>query len=522
MAVLFILAGLAGCGGPQDDPTAEQTPAPTPTRGEDMDVTLGLWGVSEGLDAAPTQWLLDEIARRFGVNFTLVDISALAEDPTVIGTIEMPQVLTHPLFDDRFSFSQLLSMDMIRPIDAALYDQYARVGTAVGRVRAYAALDDEMYFIPRTSYAHANTAASSMAVFYRSDWARQLGKDFDGAPSWEQFMELMRAYTYDDPDGNSNADEWGLTTCGEPLGGIEEIFFASFGVRDWVLEGGQWTPGYLSTRGREALKWANNAYRMGYIDRNFSTMTTDDAIAKFCAGRSGMLAMEATPQNIAQLEIRWADLQPETALTDAVALMAQPVTPYGASYQAWDYFSGGVVFGKGVPDATVDRVLQVLDWLYTSQGLTTAMYGEQGQDYDMGEFGPQSKITDERNRAILFMDQNPALTALAQLSTYAKDGANPAWRSEFQTRAMTTLQETWWQHTWNGPMFSDYLMSMTMATYNPGAMLENEVARMMIFSADVEAEWEDFVARMEDYLVLGPVRQEVNAAAQEKGITAEE
>lgn len=532
LGALMIMAVTGGCSKApaEGEPTAssapqatpEPTPEPTRDPSQDIEVSLGLWGVADSLEDPSTKWVLNQIYEKFGVKFTLVDISALQSDSTQLANVELPQVMTHPLFDDRFSFSQLLSMDLIRPLSAKNYEKYENINASMQSVKSYAAVDGQMYFVPRTSYAHESTAASSMAVFYRADWASAMGKTWEGSPSWEQFMDLLNAYTYNDPDGNGKADIWGMTTSGSGLGGLYDIFFASFGVRDWVLENGSWVPGLLSTQGKEALKWANYAYRMGYLDQEYSVMSTEDAISKFCAGRAGTLAMEATPYNVSLLEAKWAELQPETPLDGAVALMAQPVTPYGVSYQEWDYFSGGVVFRKDVSDKTVDRVMQVLEWLRTTPGLTMAMYGQEGTDYIVGDTGPVSQVKDADGKSILFLQQNSALTALAQLSTYAKDGANPGWRTAYQNSCLDVLRATWWKNAWAKPMFSDYIMSITMATYNPGGMLQSEVARMMINSADVEADWESFKTNMTDYVVVGPAQQEVNGYATQQGITAEE
>ncbi|MDD4797514.1 MAG: hypothetical protein PHO66_07085 [Eubacteriales bacterium] len=532
LGALMMLTALGGCAKTpaEEGPTAQATPevtpeaTPDPTRNpaQDIEVSLGLWGVADGLEDPSTQWVLDQIFEKFGVKFVLADISALAADSAQLTNAQLPQVMTHPLFDDRFSFTQLLNMNLIRPLNAKTYEKYERINASIQSVKSYAAVDDQLYFVPRTSYAHESVAASSMAVFYRADWAAALGKTWEGTPGWDPFIDLLKAYTYNDPDGNGKADVWGLTTAGSGLGGLYDIFFASFGVRDWVLENGTWVPGLLSAQGKEALKWANYAYRMGYLDQQYSTLTVEDAISRFCAGRAGALAIEATPYYVSLLESKWAELQPENPLDSAVALMAQPVTPYGVSYQEWDYFSGGVVFRKDVDDKTVDRVMQVLEWLRTTPGLTMAMYGQEGTDYTIGDTGAVSQVKDADGKSILFLQQNSATTALAQLSTYAKDGANPGWRTAYQNSCMDGLRASWWKNAWGAPMFSDYIMSITMATYNPGGMLETEVARMMINSADVEADWDSFKANMTDYVVVGPAQQEVNDYAAEKGITAEE
>ncbi|MDD3244407.1 MAG: hypothetical protein PHD32_11920 [Eubacteriales bacterium] len=517
-ALLILAAG--GCA--KKSQSAEPTPEPTRDPSKDIEISLGLWGVSDGLNDPSTQWLLEQIFQRFGVRFTLVDISALSADSMQLGQSELPQVMTHPLYEDRFSYTQILNMGLVRSIPAKLYEKYPAIKSAVSLAQNAAGDAGTTYYIPRTSYAHESAAASASAIFVRTDWASTLGHSIQGSPSWEEMISLLKDYTYSDIDGNGKADTWGMTTSGSGLGGIGRLFFDSYGVRDWVLENGQWIPGYLSTQGKEALKWANYAYRMGFIDTGYGSMTTEDAIAKFCAGRAGALVMDATPYNVSLLEAKWAELQPEVALSNAVGLMDQPVTTYGVSYQELDEFSGGTMFRKDVDDKTVERVLQVMEWLSGTEGLSVAMYGEQGTDYTMGESGPVSQVKDGEGRSISFLEQNSALRALAQLATYAKDGANPDWRTAYQTTCLETLRASWWKNAWKKPMFTDYMTSMTMATYNPGDMLGGEVAKMMISSADIDAQWEDFKARMAEYVVIAPAQEEVNAYAQAHGITAEE
>ena len=111
--------------------------------------------------------------------------------------------------------------------------------------------DGKLYCIPtaRVSDQHRNVLG------IRQDWLDNLGLDVP--ETIEEFEEVMRAFTEDDPDGNGKDDTYGLT-------GVNWVSFAASGVTmaydvllgEWYERDGQVCYGYTDPNAKKAIELA--------------------------------------------------------------------------------------------------------------------------------------------------------------------------------------------------------------------------------------------------------------------------
>lgn len=146
-----------------------------------------------------------------------------------------------------------------------------------------------LYCLPLPSSA---TSYASL-LFIRKDYLEATGL---GEPkSIDDFVELMRIFTEEDPDGNNVNDTYGLALNKDIYGGSFTLrgFFEGFGsyVKNglfWIEKDGKLECSAIQPETREALEAAADLYAKGYLDPEFGTKDTTILRTESNAGRYPM------------------------------------------------------------------------------------------------------------------------------------------------------------------------------------------------------------------------------------------
>lgn len=117
--------------------------------------------------------------------------------------------------------------------------------------KIYALYDPE--FIARTGFN------------IRQDWLDNLGLDIP--TSIDELYEVLRAFTYDDPDGNGVDDTFGVAALSYSSVLIPEEFGAPNGYK---VEEGKFTPAFETDEFREAMKFSRRLYEEGIMNQDFA------------------------------------------------------------------------------------------------------------------------------------------------------------------------------------------------------------------------------------------------------------
>jgi putative aldouronate transport system substrate-binding protein len=142
------------------------------------------------------------------------------------------------------------------------------------------AIKGKIYGVPRP------TAIAGGPLMFRQDWADKLG--VSQPKNAEEFARLMVAMTKNDPDGNGQADTYGLGAgSGNPydLGFFEGMFRVPNG---WRLNAdGTLTAAYETDEYRQAVAYARRLFEAGVYHPDAGTMNTQQAKQLFAAGKFG-------------------------------------------------------------------------------------------------------------------------------------------------------------------------------------------------------------------------------------------
>ena len=522
--ILVLLMALAassgGCG------SGTPKPPPTATPRVNIQVSVGLPGLLQAVSGKPSGDMNAYFTEKFGIEFmpwTPSQADWEAGIRAAAASKSLPDLFEQGIYDNRMLLKELIDQGLVREIPESVYKNYHFLGTTMYRYAKSESVGGKMYFVPRADMAQQYNNGRSVALYYRLDWALESGVLTAGqAPSWQQFMGLMGYYAHDDPDKDGHDDTWGLTCAGPGLSGLKTAFMMAFGVRDWVLEGGKWIPGVLSSKAEEAVKWANQAFRTGCLDPEFSTQDEEAAIDKFCSGQAGLLVADASPAGAAHINEVLQVKQPGIDIIKAVSVLPQPTGPWGVSYNEDVSYDTGILFSSSVGDDKLKSILSLMDWLYGGEGQTYVNWGKAGKDYNVTGGGLQTLHKDADGFPVTFSRLNAEWGAMATLSTWGKDFIPGASQADYRLKYLSALKDFWWPNDWRRPMFTRYIFDQSVQDFDSDGRAEAALADMIVKSTGIDADWQAYVAKMNSELNVEAVAKVVNDYAKENNITTEE
>lgn len=152
-------------------------------------------------------------------------------------------------------------------------------------------IDGKLYCIPQipTSYQ-----INAQFLWIRQDWLDAVG--MSAPTTWDELVEVARAFVTKDPDGNGVDDTFGLGVAGASpwwggvgsFDGIAEAFHATC-LQNWVKdENGKIVYGSTQPQMKAALQAAADMYAEGLIDKDFMTKGVDEVVADIYNNKIGM------------------------------------------------------------------------------------------------------------------------------------------------------------------------------------------------------------------------------------------
>lgn len=150
--------------------------------------------------------------------------------------------------------------------------------------------DDNIYGIPRTSILRND------GYWVRKDWLDKVGiaVPSDGLVTPEEFENILKKFTFDDPDGNGKPDTYGYAGAVNANKVLQPILAGAFGERGWQeTTGGDYK--YMdamydpaSTVYKDALAYTAKLYQEGVYDPDSATNDATKQRERFWRGLTGV------------------------------------------------------------------------------------------------------------------------------------------------------------------------------------------------------------------------------------------
>lgn len=224
--------------------------------------------------------------------------------------------------------------------------------------------------------------SSYRAYYIRKDWLDKLGLSVPA--SYDEYVNVMRAFTFSDPDGNGKQDTYGFSTSGSGMTiGYDwpEFYKAGFLFPSYI-ENGSVVDGSMTPGMRYML---DDITRLMYVDKvidpDWYLNKGPQHLEKAIQGKIGVVMggtkTFAFDSNAQGIQYRSKQVNPNA---DWLPFSMFPNVPLGAKSGPGSPF----LFAKSVAERNPEKVrrsVEILDWLCSEEGYLLTHYGEAGKHY---------------------------------------------------------------------------------------------------------------------------------------------
>ncbi len=207
----------------------------------------------------------------------------------------------------------------------------------------------------------------------RADWMEKLG--FAPPETLDEYYELLKAFTFQDPDGNGKDDTYGLAlgfTIYESSG-----FFGAYGFMKGFAKdaaGNLYAP-HATEEAIPVYEWLAKLYREGILEPNFVTNKSSNFRDLFMTDKAGMTCYWAA----------WVGMFNQMVKTK------NPDSPFKARGLVPPKGPGGRLLRAGSDGLMVipkwsehkDLAFKILEFWHTHEGCVVSCFGELGHDYNI-------------------------------------------------------------------------------------------------------------------------------------------
>jgi putative aldouronate transport system substrate-binding protein len=253
--------------------------------------------------------------------------------------------------------------------------------------------EGKTYAVPLLRYD-----ATPLLMFARKDYLQKLNIDPAGIKTVDDWYNMLKALTLNDPDGNGRNDTYGLSGTYA----LYQAFLDAFGGATAQVVNGEVIPYFLTEGYKDHLKWMNKLYAEGIIDPTYLVTSSQQLWDKISAG------------NIASFQFFWMTTELRSKGFDVEKLVAfDPPARADGSRSFYKY--GSPIRTYTALSSTCknpEKVIEILNWANSEEGGVYVMAGLEDLDYTRTANGGINIKEDRRGknsslRFILLGTQRP-------------------------------------------------------------------------------------------------------------------
>lgn len=256
-------------------------------------------------------------------------------------------------------------------------------------------------------------------ITLRKDWLDKLGLKMP--KTIDEYFEVMKAFTFKDPDGNGKNDTYGFSGAVDPNGALvqfDPIFGAFDALGDWRAEGGQLVQTATSARRLAALQFINQMEQAGVMDPDWKAQKPSDFRNKWRAGTIGVFSDEWCAVYCVNNYPLFAKANPTGVLVIGEPPVGTGGTSGSGARSKANIGQMPVISQQAADAGKGEAIARLLEWM-NGDGYLLTVYGEEGTGYTKGADGKIEPIT------------NNDLLTLRQMSRWAQNGTDDEWLTRY-------------------------------------------------------------------------------------------
>lgn len=216
-------------------------------------------------------------------------------------------------------------------------------------------------------------------IFIRKDWLDKL--NLKSPTTLDEFYEVAKAFTNNDPDGNGKNDTMGysfaIANNRSFTRGADPLRFAFGLANGWKESGEGIIPWQAQTKElTEYLAFTRKMYADGLLDKDFAINKQQDPDFKFESNKVGFTNIPAT--NIYDTGL--PNLK-KVVPTAEILQLAPPKGPAGLQGNTTYATTNKVVINAKIDKKKQERIMALMDYMVTDEGHNLITYGVEGIHY---------------------------------------------------------------------------------------------------------------------------------------------
>lgn len=239
---------------------------------------------------------------------------------------------------------------------------------------------------------------SRQGLIYRKDWADNLG--LSAPTNLDEFYEMARAFTEDDPDGNGKDDTIGLTDRSDLIYGAFKTIASWHGApNNWGEKDGELLPEFVFPEYLDAMNMMKDMRDNGYMNQDFPVTSKEDQQALLINGTAGIYV--GAMVDVLRMYQEAIQLNPDLEF-DVQNYIEGP----DGEFTVWATpgYNNEILFPKSAIE-TEEELLDILaffDKMMTPELANLVQWGVEGEHYTIEDgYAVISESTDSIQREVL-------------------------------------------------------------------------------------------------------------------------
>jgi len=231
----------------------------------------------------------------------------------------------------------------------------------------------KLYGVPKP------TGKDTSVIVFRKDWLDKVGLPLPA--TFDEYDAVMRAFTFNDPDGNNKNDTYGMLTD-ETLTLSRPVFLA-FGLDGNIGNGYNWykkDDGTLAStltqpEAKDAIKYLAGLYKEGIMDPDWMLTKSQGWADKLNAGKGGIIA-QISISEISLYETNMKSVEPKATLEPVAQITSKDGTI--RRNPSTGYYMMSSISSKV---KRPEKILEFIDYLASDEGGYLLKYGIEDLTY---------------------------------------------------------------------------------------------------------------------------------------------
>lgn len=337
----------------------------------------------------PTDTVLNEIEKKTNTKLTFTWIPDASKEErlnTALASDNLADIVTITILNNS-SVRSALKNGMFWNVESYL-DDYPNLKAIPMDIRESASIDGKLYGIP----FQKNIARNGVVI--RKDWLDKLGLDVP--KTTDELMEVAKAFTENDPDGNGKKDTTGFMDRSDLIYGAFKTLSSYFGTPNyWMIDKKEnFIPEFETDGYIETMKYMKKLYDNGWINQDFAVTAKTDQQQNFAQGKAGIyVGALFDSKNLKNMATGVQDKM-ELALVNKIT---SPLNSKPAIWSDGNGIGGLLAFPKSEvkDEKELKRILKFVNDLLDPEIYKLMTYGIEGTHYQITEDGAYKIINQD-------------------------------------------------------------------------------------------------------------------------------